>query len=112
MSSSRGRCCAADVATAFTAAVERLGRAAAFLLCLIGLFVTALFTWLKRLAEREKGLASEVTEAYERVVEASNLKSAFLANISHEIPHADERCDRHDRAAPEQRAERRSARVR
>ena len=52
---------------------------------LIGLFVTALFDWLKRLAERETGLASEVTEAYERVVEASNLKSAFLANISHEI---------------------------
>ena len=52
---------------------------------LIGLFVTALFDWLKRLAERETSLASEVTEAYERVVEASNLKSAFLANISHEI---------------------------
>jgi signal transduction histidine kinase/ActR/RegA family two-component response regulator len=52
---------------------------------LIGLFVTALFDWLKRLAERETSHASEVTEAYERSVEASNLKSAFLANISHEI---------------------------
>jgi hypothetical protein len=74
----------ADVATHSPQPLSDWGSRGIFFV-LIGLFVTALFNSLKRLAERERGLASEVTEAYERAVEASNLKSAFLANVSHEI---------------------------